>query len=166
MSIDLDRAKRLAERVMVLTPGRTAGRMIDGVDLVIDGRPAGRMAPRWLDGLQKQGFDPDQHGPVEFAVLLDDRVREVRDDIREALYEALALVARGSHPERVRVEAHAGNDLTTEVVSGHPLIGMAIGALQDEPITVAEGPAWLPPYLPGEEPRRRKRSRRAGSSGG
>jgi hypothetical protein len=166
MSIDSARGRRLAEAITHLTPGRDDGRMIDGLDLVIDGRPAGRMAPRWLRDLQKLGYEPDQHGPARFAVLLDDRVRQVRDDIREALYEAMALVGQGGDPRRVRVEARAGEDLTVEVVSGHRLIGMAIGALQDEPITVAEGPAWLPPYPPGEEPRRRKRSRRAGSSGG
>lgn len=151
---------------MVLTPGRMAGRMVDGIDLVIDGQPAGRLAPRWIRELEKLGLQPDQHDSVQFAVLLGDSVREVRDDIREALYEALALVARYGHPDRVRVEARAGHGLSVEVVSGHPLIGMAIGALQDEPITVAEGPAWLPPYPPGEEPAPAARSRRRRRSPG
>jgi hypothetical protein len=151
---------------MVLTPGRTAGRMIDGVDLVIDGKPSGRMPPRWLEDLRKIGFARDRHGPAQFAVLVDGRTCAVRGDIREALYEAVAKIAWCRDPDRIRVEARAGDDLAVDVVAGHQIIGMAIGALQDEPITVIEGPAWLPPYLPGEEPARRGRRPRAGSSRG
>jgi hypothetical protein len=40
---------------------------------------------------------------------------------------------------------------STSVVTGAPIIGMAIGALEDPPITVIEGPSVLPKYAPGEK---------------
>ena len=166
MSIDTARGRELAEIAIHLTPGRDAGRMIDGVDLVIDGVPSGRMPPRWLRNLEVAGFDSLIDGQPVFAVLVDDEVREVRPDIREALYEALASISAGRHPDRLRVEARTPSGLIAEVVRGHQVIGMAIGALQDPPITIIEGPSFLPPYPPGERPKKKARSRRGGSSRG
>ena len=110
------------------------------------------------------GYDPATDGPVSYVVLVDGEPFQVRDDVREALYEALAAISAGRFPERLRVEARTATGLGVEIVSDFRIIGMAIGALQDEPITVIEGPAWLPPYPPGEEPRKKARSKRRGSS--
>ena len=71
MSISAERLERLAERARHLTPGRPAGRMVDGVDLVIDGEPAGRMPPRWIEQLEARGYDPTIDGPVLFEVIAD-----------------------------------------------------------------------------------------------
>jgi hypothetical protein len=132
--------------------------MVDGVDLVIDGKPAVRMPPRWIRKLEDRGYDPANDGPVSFVILVDDEPRQAVDDVREALYEALALIGSGRHPDRIRVEARTRSGLGVQVVSAHRIIGMAIGALQDTPITVIEGPSVLPEYAPGEK--RPKRSRR------
>jgi hypothetical protein len=45
------------------------------------------------------------------------------------------------------------------VVEGVPIVGMAIGALEDPPITVIEGPSILPEYAPGEKRPKRHRLR-------
>lgn len=160
MSIDTDRVERLAERAIHLTPGRDAGRMVDGVDLVIDGFPAGRRPPRWIRDLQKWGYEPAIDGPVTYILVIDDQPRQSLDDIREVLYEALASIGAGYHPDRVRVEARTPTGRSAEVVRGHQTIGMAIGALQDPPITVIEGPSVLPEYAPGEKRPRRHRRRK------
>jgi hypothetical protein len=160
MSISAERAERLAQRARHLTPGRHAGRTVDGVDLIIDGEPAGRMPPRWIAQLEKLGYVAATDGPVEFDVLIDGRPRCRLGDIREALYEALASIAAGCHPDRVRVEALAAGR-SVEVVRGHQVIGMAIGALEDEPLLVIEGPSVLPAYAPGEKrPQRHLRRHR------
>jgi len=164
MTISAERVGRLAEWAVHVTPGRDAGRMVDGVDLVIDGKPAGRQPPRWIRQLLSLGYNPAVDGVVSYLVLVDDQPFQVRDDVREALYEALAAIGAGRLPKRLRIEARTANGLAVEIVSDFRIIGMAIGALQDEPITAIEGPAWLPAYLPGEEPRKRRwrrgRSRR------
>jgi hypothetical protein len=159
MSISTERAERLAERARLLTPGRAAGRTVDGVDMVVDGKPAGRMPPLWLEQLAMLGYSPSTDGRVQFDLVIDGRARQRLDDIREALFEALASVAAGRHPDRVRVVATAGGR-SVEVVRGHQLIGMAIGALEDPPITVIEGPSVLPNYAPGEKRPKPKRRRR------
>jgi hypothetical protein len=166
MSIDTDRVERLAERAIHLTPGRDSGRMVDGVDLVIDGLPAGRRPPRWIRELHGWGYEAAVHGRLTYVLFIDDEPRQALDDVREALYEALATIGAGYHPDRVRVEARTPTGRSAEVVRGHRVIGMAIGALQDPPITVIEGPSVLPAYAPGERPAKRKRSRRGGSSRG
>ncbi len=151
---------------MVLTPGRSAGRMVDGVDLLIDGKPAGRMPPRWVEQLEGSGHDTQSDGPIEFDIVIDGEPGLRTPDIREALYEALASIAAGRHPDRIRIDARSASGRTVEVVRGHQVIGMAIGALEDPPITVIEGPSVLPAYAPGERPAKRKRPRRGGSSRG
>jgi hypothetical protein len=162
MAISTERVDRLAEWAVHVTPGRDAGRMVDGVDLVIDGRPPVRRPPRWIRKLQERGYDPAVDGAVSFVILVDDEPQVAIDDVREALYEALALIGAGTHPDRIRVEARTRAGLEAQVVSAHRIIGMAIGALQDPPITVIEGPSVLPKYAPGEKrPKRgRKRHRR------
>ena len=127
--------------------------------MVVDGKPAGRMPPLWLEQLASLGYRSSTDGPIEFNLVIDGRPRQRLDDIREALFAALASVAAGRHPDRIRVVAAAGGR-SVEVVRGHQLIGMAIGALEDPPITVIEGPSVLPEYAPGEKRPKRKRRRR------
>jgi hypothetical protein len=115
------------------------------------------MPPKWVDDLKRVGWQPALDFPVAFSVAADDEVRETRSELREALYEALALISGGYNPSRIRVTADTPSGLSVEVVSDFRIIGMAIGALEDEPITVIEGPSWLPPYPPGEDPRRARR---------
>jgi hypothetical protein len=135
--------------------------MVDGVDLVIDGGPPVRRPPRWIRKLEQRGYDPAVDGPVSFVILVDDEPQETIDDVREALYAGLALIGSGHHPDRVRIEARTRSGLEVQVVSAHRIIGMAIGALEDPPITVIEGPSVLPRYAPGEaRPRRPKRATR------
>ena len=130
------------------------------MDVVVDGEPAGRMPPRWIEQLEKLGYDATTDGPVEFDVVIDGQPRQRLDDIREALCEALASIAAGRHPDRIRIEARAASR-SVEVVRGHQVIGMAIGALEDEPLRVIEGPSVLPAYAPGEKrPGRHRRRKR------
>ena len=129
------------------------------MDVVVDGEPAGRMAPRWIEQLETLGYDASTDGPVVFDVVIDGQSRQRLADIREALYEALASIAAGRHPDRIRIEARAAGR-SVEVVRGHQVIGMAIGALEDEPLLVIEGPSVLPAYAPGEKRPKRHRRRK------
>lgn len=158
--IDIERALEI-ERF--LTPGRWAGRYVDGCDLIIDGKPAGRMPPRWVDQLTHRGYQPARDGPIAFTTTVLDRV-ETFPDVRSALAAARHAVEAGTNAWDVQVDAVTATGLRVMVVTGTPVVGMAIGAIEDPPITVAEGPAWLPPYPPGEEPGRAARSRRRGRS--
>jgi len=164
MPISAERAERLATAATVLTPGRLAGRMVDGVDLIIDGEPAGRMEARWICQLETAGYERDVEGEIAFEILVDGKPRRSASDIREALYEALALIAAGRDPDRIRIDAVTSSGRRVDVVGSHPIIGMAIGALQDEPITVIEGPSVLPRFAPGERPAKRARSPRGAPS--
>ena len=166
MSISPERVEHLAEGARHITPGRHAGRVVDGVEIVIDGASVGRMPPRWIEQLESRGYDPAVDGPVMFEVMIDQRRGPSLPDVREALYEALATIGAGRHPDRIRIEARTVTGRSVEVVSGYFVIGMAIGALEDPPITVIDGPVELPRYLPGERPKKKARSRRGGSSRG
>jgi hypothetical protein len=147
--------------------GRTAGRLVDGVSLVIDGIPSGRRPPRWERALAEAGYLSGVDGKIGFAVQLagatDDRCFE---DVRSALREARAIVESGSDPWDVVVLARTASGRSVVVVTGPPIIGMAIGALDDPPITVIEGPSVLPPFAPGERPATAARARRGGASRG
>lgn len=159
MSTGPDVTERELELLRHLTPGRDAGRMVDGVDMIIDGVPAGRRPPRWERKLALLGYDPAHEGPITFEVLVrvDPDGMEF-DDVRSALGAARSAVESGRDPWDVRVEAVTRSGRSVTVVNGTPVVGMAIGATEDPPITVIEGPSVLPAYAPGEK--RPKRSRR------
>jgi hypothetical protein len=163
MSTGPDVDEREFDRLEFLPQGRVAGRMVDGVDVVIDGIPAGRMAPRWERRLMTLGYDPEIEGPVSFAVDVDGVIasREV-SDVRAALLAARRAVEAGHSPRDVEVHAVTQSGLSVSVVTGTPIVGMAIGAIEDPPITVIEGPSVLPGYAPGEKRPKRKRRRRRG----
>jgi len=133
--------------------------MVDGVDMIIDGVPAGRRPPRWERKLARLGYDPAHEGPITFEVLLRDDLDGMEfGDVRAALSAARSAVESGRDPWDVRVEAVTRSGRSVTVVNGTPIVGMAIGALEDPPITVIEGPSVLPEYAPGEKrPRRRRR---------
>jgi hypothetical protein len=135
--------------------------MVDGVDLIIDGAPAGRLAPRWERRLTTLGYEPDAEGPVTFAVDVAGLPGpQSFADVRAALLAARRAVEAGHMPRNVEVRAVTRSGRSTSVVTGTPIIGMAIGALEDPPITVIEGPSVLPKYAPGEKRPKRKRRRR------
>jgi hypothetical protein len=159
---DVDEHERELERQRFVMPGRVAGRMVDGVDIIIDEVPAGRMPPRWERKLAELGYDAADEGPVVFEVILRDGTDGMRfDDVRAALGAARDAVQAGRDPRDVIVEAVTRSGRTVTVVTGTPIVGMAIGALQDPPITIIEGPSVLPAYAPGEQrPKRHRRRRR------
>ena len=142
-------------------PGRVAGRMVDGVDIIIDEVPAGRMAPRWMRKLASLGYDPNVEGPVLYTVdVAGTLVAPNLPDVRAALLVARGAVEAGHSPHEVEVRAVTRSGRSISVVTGNPVVGMAIGAIEDPPITIIEGPSVLPEYPPGEEPPKRKRRRR------
>ena len=90
----------------------------------------------------------------------DDRDGREFGDVRAALSAARSAVESGRDPRDVMVEAVTTSGRSVTVVTGTPIIGMAIGATEDPPITVIEGPSVLPKYAPGE-----KRPKRKGKGG-
>jgi hypothetical protein len=141
-------------------PGRLAGRQVDGVEWIIDGVSHGWHPPLWEEQLAELGWDRGRDGPPAFQVRVaqDPRAR-CHADVRSALRDARSIVETGTDCWRVAVVAVTRTGLQQEVVTGRPVVGMAIGATEDEQLRTAEGPAWLPPFPPGEEPPRRHRYR-------
>jgi hypothetical protein len=162
MSTGPDVSERELERQRFLMPGRVAGRMVDGVDLIIDDIPSGRRPPRWERKLAMVGYDAALEGPITFEVHVRDDLDGMEfGDVRAALGAARSAVESGRDPWDVRVEAVTRSGRSVTVVNGTPVVGMAIGALEDQPITVIEGPSVLPRYAPGEKrPKRRRRRKR------
>jgi hypothetical protein len=136
------------------------------VYLVKDGVPSGRLPPPWERILVANGYDPAAEGAIGFAVHAVGAEAQTFDDIRSALREARFLIDTGSDPWDVVVAAETSNGRSVVVVTGSPVIGMAIGALEDPPISVIEGPSVLPRFAPGERPARAVRGRRGGPSRG
>jgi hypothetical protein len=133
--------------------------MVDGVDIIIDEVPAGRMPPRWLRKLATLGYDPDLEGPITYVVdVAGIPAAQGLPEVRAALLAARRAVEAGHNPRDVEVRAVTGTGRSVSVVTGSPIVGMAIGATEDPPITVIEGPSVLPKYAPGEK--RPKRGRR------
>jgi hypothetical protein len=156
-----------SESWAITMPGRMAGRQVDGVELIIDGVSHGWSPPRWERLLLQQGWSRDRDGPVSFEVQLP-RETAVRTflDVRTALRCARTAVEAGRDCWDVILTAVTSNNLRVRIVTGTPIVGMAIGALEDEQIRVIDGPAWLPPYPPGEEPRRRHRTKHSAMTRG
>ncbi len=152
MTISAERARFLAERTALFMPGRPAGREVDGYELIIDGDSQGWRPPRWEATLRRTGWDPERDGPLTFVVKVRGKARTEQTDIREALAQAVQIFAGRRYRGAVWVEARTPKGRATVVVSGYRIIGFAVGALEDEQVKVIEGPAWLPPYPPGEEP--------------
>ena len=162
MSTGPDIDERELERQRFLMPGRVAGRMVDGVDIIIDEVPAGRMAPRWVRKLSALGYDPDIEGPIMYVVdVAGIPAAQVAPEVRPALLAARKAVEAGHSPRDVEVRAVTRSGLSVSVVTGRPIVGMAIGAHEDPPITIIEGPSVLPAYAPGEKrPKRHRRRER------
>ena len=162
MSTGPDIDERELDRQRFVMPGRVAGRMVDGVDLIIDEVPAGRMPPRWVRKLATLGYDPDVEGPITYVVdVAGIPADQGLPEVRAALLAARRAVEAGHSPRDVEVRAVTRSGLSVSVVAGRPIVGMAIGALQDPPITVIEGPSVLPEYAPGEQrPKRHRRRKR------
>ena len=161
MSTGPDVDERELERQRFLTPGRVAGRMVDGVDIIIDEVPAGRMPPRWLRKLAALGYDPHVDGPITYVVDVAGILpAQGIPEVRPALLAARRAVEAGYSPREVEVRAVTRSGRSVSVVTGTPIIGMAIGATEDPPITVIEGPSVLPEYAPGEKRPKRRRRRR------
>jgi hypothetical protein len=136
-------------------PGRLDGRQVDGLEWIIDGVSHGWHPPRWEESLAEQGWDRSRDGALTFEVRITGSfARDVVGDIRSALREARRLVVGGADCWSIAVIAVTGSGLEEEVVTGTPIVGMAIGALEDPPTIAIDSPSWLPRYLPGEEPPR------------
>jgi hypothetical protein len=162
MSTGPDVDERELERQRFVMPGRVAGRMVDGVDIIIDEVPAGRMPPRWVRKLTTLGYDPDVEGPITYVVEVAG-IPAARGfpEVRPALLAARWAVEAGHSPREVEVRAVTRSGRSVSVVTGTPIIGMAIGATEDPPITVIEGPSVLPEYAPDEKrPKRHRRRHR------
>jgi hypothetical protein len=152
---DVDSARDLA--VALCMPGRLAGRQVDGVEHIVDGVSRGWSPPRWERLLAERRWDRDRDGAVYFEVRVVDLPAQSFVDVRSALREARRLVEMGVDCWSVIVMALTSAGLEQRVVTGTPIVGMAIGAVEDPPTIAIDSPSWLPRYLPGEEPPRRHR---------
>ena len=128
-----------------LERGWMAGRLIDGFELVVDGKPPEWCPPRWLRALEAQGFQRSVDGDPAFVVahITDGELRRFTT-VRDALRYGRSCILRRRrpvHPDSISIDCRTTSGLTVPVVWGRALVGMARGALDAEPITVIGVPA-------------------------
>lgn len=129
-------------------PGWMAGRMIDGVQLLVDGQTPRWSPPRWIRVLEDQGYDRAAEGDVFFVVVhvADGDVRSL-STVRAALKYARSLIERSTtpvEPTSLRIECRTPSGRVVPVVAGRAILGMARGAEDAEPIRAISGPAHIP----------------------
>jgi hypothetical protein len=122
--------------------GFMAGRMIDGFDLVIDGRRRIWVPPRWLRLLEDQGYDRSSEGEPVFVVthITDGELSRFKR-VRSALAYGRSLIFRRRkpvHPDSIAIDCRTTSGRSAPVVWGRGILGMAQGALDAEPIRVLE----------------------------
>ena len=125
--------------------GWMAGRLVDGFDLAVDGKPTEWSPPRWLRALEAKGYDRSVDGEPVFVVthITDGELRRFAT-VRDALRYGRSLILRRRrpvHPDSISIDCRTTSGLTVPVVWGRALVGMARGALDAEPITVIGVPA-------------------------
>jgi hypothetical protein len=121
-----------------------AGRLIDGFDLAVDGQPPQWSPPRWLRSLQAMGYDSAVDGDPDFVVthITDGELRRF-GSAREALRFGRSLIVRRRrpvHPDSLAIDCRTKSGKSVPVVWGRALVGMARGALDEEPIRVVTAP--------------------------
>lgn len=134
-----DRAKAIPS-----DPGWMAGRFIDGHWFAQDGRAAVWRPPTWIRLLEAAGYDRAAEGEPVFVVS-EMRLGELArfDDLREAFRFALGAIQGKPHrhPESLAIDCRTASGRIVPVVWGRPVVGMARGALEAEPIRTLEAPA-------------------------
>jgi hypothetical protein len=110
-----------------------AGRLIDGFEFVVDGRPPEGHPPRWLRALESRGHQRSIDGEPVFVVthITDGELRRFRT-VRDALRFGRARILRRRmpvHPDSISIDCRTTTGLTVPVVWGRALLGMARGAL-------------------------------------
>lgn len=125
--------------------GWMAGRLIDGFELAVDGRPPEWTPPRWLRALEAMGYDRSvDAGPVFVVTHITDGELRRFASVRDALRYGRSLIVRRRkpvHPDSLSIDCRTRSGLTVPVVWGGALMGMARGALDEEPIKVVSAPA-------------------------
>ncbi|MBF8290173.1 MAG: hypothetical protein HW391_1141 [Chloroflexi bacterium] len=125
--------------------GWMAGRLIDGFELAVDGKPPEWYPPRWLRALEAQGYERSVDGEAVFVVthISDGELRRF-GTVRDALRYGRARILRRRmpvHPDSISIDCRTATGLTVPVVWGRALLGMAGGALDAEPIRSLGAPA-------------------------
>jgi hypothetical protein len=125
--------------------GWMAGRLVDGFELAVDGRPPEWNPPRWLRALEAMGYDRSVDGGPVFVVthITDGEMRRFAS-VRDALRYGRSLILRRRkpvHPDSLSIDCRTKSGLVVPVVWGRALIGMARGALDADPIKVVSAPA-------------------------
>lgn len=122
--------------------GWMAGRLVNGFQLAVDGRPTEWSPPRWLRTLRAQGYDPSVDGEPIFVVshIADGELRRF-SNVRDALGYGRSVLERRRrrvHPDSLAIDCRTTTGRVVPVVWGRALMGMARGALDADPITTIE----------------------------
>lgn len=132
------------ERVPTGEPGWSAGRLIDGLWFVQNGRDPVWSPPPWLKQLTEQGYDRAVDGPPFFVVTQGVTGELGRfTDLRNAFRFAIAILRHKGdrpHPESLLIDCRTMSGKFAPVVFGRGVIGMAHGALDAEPVWVMTAP--------------------------
>jgi hypothetical protein len=135
-----------------VVPGWMAGRMIDGVETVVDGKPPKWSPPRWLRELEAQGYDRTAEGEPTFVVThVSDGDLRGFPNVRDALRYGRSLIQRRRAPvgpDSLAIDCRTPSGRVVLVVADRAFLGMAQGALDNEPITVISAPSEILPGRP------------------
>jgi len=115
--------------------------MVDGYEFVADGREPVWVPPRWMRALRTAGYDATSEGEPFFVVthITEGELGRFAT-VREAFRFALEAIETGRHPESLAIDCRTPSGRAAPVVWGRPLVGMAHGALEAEPIRRVEAP--------------------------
>ena len=117
---------------------------MDGHWFAKDGTDPVWTPPRWTRILESQGYDRATDGEPYFVVSEVARELATFVEIRAAFRFVLDHIGRGCEgPERetLSIDCRTPSGRVVRVVQGRSVIGMARGAVTDEPITIIEAPA-------------------------
>lgn len=100
--------------------------------------------PRWIRILESQGYDRATDGEPFFVVSDASGELATFGEIHAAFRFVLDHIGsgcEGSERETLSIDCRTPSGRVVRVVQGPSVIGMARGALMDEPITIIEAPA-------------------------
>ena len=116
---------------------------MDGPWFAQDGTDPVWTPQRWIRILESQGYDRATDGEPFFVVSGASGELATFGEIRAAFQFVLDHIGRGCEgpgPETLSIDCRTPSGRVVRVVQGRSAIGMARGALIDEPITIITAP--------------------------
>jgi hypothetical protein len=118
--------------------------LVDGHWFAQDGSGPVWIPPRWIRILESQGYHRATEGEPYFVISGATGELATFGEIRAAfrfVLDHIGTSRQGPEWETLTIDCRTPSGRAVRVVQGRSVIGMAHGALMDEPITIIEAPA-------------------------